>query len=135
MSFAESEYPVILAEIDRLLQGPNPFEAIAKVREIIRIHDRIPLYPGLTRVVGFAVNEEKAATELAVGDLVAWSENGRFFSGVVAKVGAEGATVTEVRAGGPEAGRVLKVQKVTRVTRDALERKWPTLVFPEAGKK
>lgn len=130
MTFAESEYPEILAEIDRLLSGPNPLEGIARVRELIRIHDRIPLYPGLVGVVGNAVAEERAAEELSRGDKVAWREGRRFYLGVVKEVGRGGAVVERVLAGAPVGAKKIRRKTVTVIRGDALKRAWPALYFP-----
>lgn len=132
MSFAETEYPGILAEIERLLSGPNPLEGIERVKELCRIHGQIPLYPGLVGLVGRSVAEEKKAGEVAEGDRIAWSDRDGYYSGVVAKVGSGEITVGQVvsgRAGG--GARLAKDAPVTRLTADALHRTWPSLHYPK----
>jgi hypothetical protein len=132
MSFAETEYPGILAEIERLLSGPNPLEGIERVKELCRIHNQIPLYPGLVGLVGRSVAEEKKAGELVEGDRVTWSDRDGFYAGVVAKVGSGETTVGQVvsgRAGG--SARLDKEAPVTRFTSDALHRTWPSLSYPK----
>lgn len=131
MTFRETDYPGVLAEIRAIAQTEkDPALAVARILELIRLDDRIPLYPGIVTMVAKKVVVEKSPTELKPGDLVSFETGGEHITGRVAAIAGNTLQLTDVvRSKRSMSGTFTVLGKVKRINARALEESWPSLVF------
>jgi len=134
MTFAETDYAGLISEIERIVEGKNPFETIAMIKELLNIHRNISLYPGLVALVGKSSKQEATHEDLRIGDFITWSKDGRSFAGAITKKDDSGIYLETVCESFEQKDFKLTEGKVTKISHDALQRTWPSLVFPEKVK-
>ncbi|RMH56445.1 MAG: hypothetical protein D6679_09205 [Candidatus Hydrogenedentota bacterium] len=137
MTFKETEYPGLLGEIRRIAETErDPALALERIRELILIENRIPLYPGLVTLVGQSLVEEVSVSDLSPGDTVSLDADGRTLLGIVAeRKGRSLLLKNAVLSEHIPQTRVDAPEKARRLNRNALETSWPSLVFQRRSGK
>lgn len=127
MSFSESDYPGLISLIEGTLKKyKNSDFAVALVNEIIRVYNRVPLYPGIAGMCAGTMAQTVTPDKIQAGDevLVEFKDSASRF-GVVKEISSD-----EIRVGDLKIS-ILEITNTLKLNKNTLEEIWPTLIFPE----
>ncbi|MCK4667828.1 hypothetical protein KAU33_13810 [Candidatus Dependentiae bacterium] len=127
MSFSESDFPGLISLIEGTLKKyKNSDFAVALVNEIIRVYNRVPLYPGIAGMCAGTMAQTVTPDKIKAGDEVLVELEGSPSQfGTVKEISSDEITVGNSKISISETVSILKLNKNT------LEEIWPTLIFPE----
>ncbi len=87
MAFSETDYLRLIEAIDAIrAKVRNPLVADAILEEVLRLHDEVPVYPGLTAAYAGRVLRQAEPDELRPTTKVTFQREGRTYTGRIAAV-------------------------------------------------
>jgi len=92
MAFNESELIIVIKEIENILDiyKENPLLALLKIKKVLKLYNRLPVYPGLTKSLSKVPLQEVKLESLEKEDEVVVESGKNYFSGWVKDVLEDG---------------------------------------------
>lgn len=133
MSFKETDYPGLIGSLKKIVadeKDPLLFQEL--VTQLVKLHDQIPVYPGIVNACLGSVAKCVRPEAVEVGQKVFVRNREDCFCGTVAEKNAEGVVLKAVKSVATDDDLELgfrEMEKVTVVNADVLKELWPSLVY------
>lgn len=139
MTFKETEFPALIRFMKTFVnEEANPYLVKDVMLQLIKMHESVPLYPGIVNMCVGQVKKAVEPSELVPGQKVFLKNGDDFYVGVVTKKTDEEVQMKNVHAITFEDEYEFELgdmESVHVINESVLEQLWPSLVFDKDKKR